>query len=88
MSKTLPGRSPTGLTPAISGVLKCRDDMTGEKVHVSFAELGGPGHIVVVGGVREGRGGAEHVEEEAVVVFRLEEVLCWGVPPRWGVTKL
>lgn len=84
MSKTLPGRSPTGLTPVISGVLKCRDDMTGEKV--SFTELGGPGHIVVVGGVREGRGGAEHVEE-VVVVLRLE-VPCWGVPPRWGVTKL
>lgn len=32
VSKTLPGRSPTGLTPVISGELKCRDDMMGEKV--------------------------------------------------------
>ena len=88
VSKTLPGRSPTGLTPVISGVLKCRDDMTGE--NTSPAEGGGPAHMAVVGGgVREGRGGAKHAEEAAVVVvLQLVEVLRWGVPPRWGVMKL
>ena len=56
VSKTLPGNSPTGLTPVISGGVKRRGAKIGEKESEDF--LGRWGAFEEVG-VREGRGTKE-----------------------------